>query len=173
MYFTQEDFKRIEEYLRRRTIKDTEFPTVEPINGSEYVPIIQDSKNRVIALDSLSKQLADIRSNPDFYNVSLSSNMNLSLEEAIKLVPNEMKKLGLVITFCNNGEWNIYQFHGSTLDQWNNKEYWNTIKAEGGGDSLCFAYLIVEGDMHLYMTHTELAEGTFDLDSNNHIHFVI
>lgn len=46
MFFTQEDFKKIEEYLSSRSKRDTDFRTARyPFNGDELVAIIQDGAN--------------------------------------------------------------------------------------------------------------------------------
>lgn len=48
MFFTQDDYKKIEDWLQKRAVKDTEFPLVNIIDGSELFPIIQEGENRVI-----------------------------------------------------------------------------------------------------------------------------
>ena len=47
MFFTQEDYKKIEQWLSRNAIKDTEFNnSVLPLKGNEEVTIIQDGHNK-------------------------------------------------------------------------------------------------------------------------------
>lgn len=48
MFFTQEDYNKIEEWFRRKMVKDTDFPSAVPVNGSEKLAIIQDGENRVM-----------------------------------------------------------------------------------------------------------------------------
>lgn len=52
MFFTQNDYKKIEDWLQKRAIKDTEFPFITAINGSELFPIIQNGENRTIDFNS-------------------------------------------------------------------------------------------------------------------------
>ena len=53
MFFTQEDYRKIEEYLRQNSKKDTDFPTTEEIHDEDYVPIIQDSTNKKMTVQDL------------------------------------------------------------------------------------------------------------------------
>ena len=46
MHFTQEDYRKIEAWLYQRTVKDTEFPSADPLDGTEMVPILQNNENR-------------------------------------------------------------------------------------------------------------------------------
>lgn len=128
MHFTQEDYRKIEDWLYQRTVKDTEFPSVDSLDGTEMVPILQDNKNKTIKLNSFVKQVADMKL-PDFYNVTVNSKESfLTLREAISLVPVEQRKLGLTITYHNEyGNWLIYQFKGDSLNQWDSLNYWNSI----------------------------------------------
>ena len=53
MFFTQDDYRKIEEYLRQNSKKDTDFPTTEEIHDEDYVPIIQDSTNKKMTVQDL------------------------------------------------------------------------------------------------------------------------
>lgn len=127
MFFTQEDFRKIEEWLRTRTVKDTEFPHADLLSGSENVPIIQDGKNKILTINELVKQVAMMEL-PDFFNVTnFAKRGNLFLEQAISIVPVEQRKLGLTITFhSEKGHWLIYQFKGTSLNQWSSLNYWRS-----------------------------------------------
>lgn len=127
MFFTQEDFRKIEEWLRTRTVKDTEFPHADPLRGNEDVPIIQDGKNKTLTINELVKQVAMMEL-PDFFNVTtFAKKGNLFLEQAISIVPVEQRKLGLTITFhSEKGHWLIYQFKGTSLNQWSSLNYWRS-----------------------------------------------
>lgn len=128
MYFTQEDYRKIEAWLYKRVVRDTDFPNADPLSGTEKVPLIQDGKNKTINLNDFVKRVADMKL-PDFYNVTTASRKSwLTLKEAVALVPVEQRKLGLTITFHNeNGNWLIYQFNGTSLNQWDSLNYWNNI----------------------------------------------
>lgn len=127
MFFTQEDFRKIEEWLSTRTVKDTEFPHADPLRGNEDVPIIQDGKNKTLTINELVKQVAMMEL-PDFFNVTtFAKKGNLFLEQAISIVPVEQRKLGLTITFhSEKGHWLIYQFKGTSLNQWSSLNYWRS-----------------------------------------------
>lgn len=127
MFFTQDDYRKIEEWLRTRTVKDSEFPHADPLRGNEDVPIIQDGKNKTLTIDELVKQVAMMEL-PDFFNVTtFAKKGNLFLEEAINCIPVEQRKLGLTITFHSaKGHWLIYQFKGTSLNQWCSLNYWRS-----------------------------------------------
>lgn len=131
MFFTREDYLNIENWLRNRTVKDTSFPTVDPLDGTESIPIIQDEKNKLLGLNRLTKYIID-RQLIDFYNVTERTGKTcLTLEEAIRLVPIEQRKFGLVITFYDkSGNWLIYQFKGKSLKQWDSADCWETLFQE-------------------------------------------
>lgn len=51
MYFTEQDFKKIQNWLKLHSIKDTEFPKANlPISGYEKLAIVQDGENRLLSL---------------------------------------------------------------------------------------------------------------------------
>lgn len=131
MYFTQDDYRRIEEWLRTRTVKDTQFPKADPLTGFEEVSVIQDGKNKVVDLDTFIRQLS-LMELPDFLNVTtFTKRGHLSLEEAVNSIPVEQRKLGLTITYYSeNGNWMIYQFKGTSLNQWSSLNYWSSIVEE-------------------------------------------
>lgn len=131
MYFTQDDYRRIEEWLLTRTVKDTQFPKTDPLTGFEKVPIIQDGKNKVVGLNTFIRQLS-LMELPDFLNVTtFTKRGHLSLEEAVNAIPVEQRKLGLTITYYSEkGNWMIYQFKGTSLNQWDSLNYWSSIVEE-------------------------------------------
>lgn len=127
MYFTQEDLKRIEQWLQQRTVKDSSLPTADPLEGSESLPILQDGENKTMPLNEFVKAVA-LMELPDFYNVSVKEKKFwLPIEQAIALVPVKQRKLGLYITFHNaNGNWCILQFRGESLMQWDAVNLWGS-----------------------------------------------
>lgn len=128
MHFTQEDYRKIEQWLYQRSARDSEFPTVDKLNGRERIPIVQDNKNKVIEIDDFINQISSLGLT-DLYNVTLHTKQTCTnLDKAISLVPTDQRKLGLIITFYNEcGQWVIYQFTGKALNQWNNPSLWNNI----------------------------------------------
>lgn len=125
MYFTQEDYKKIENWLHRNSVKDTEFQEALPFTGKEIVTVVQDGHNRKVNIQEFINQLYKYGVR-DFLNVTNTYRANnITLKEAISLIPAEARKEGQVITFLNtDGNWEIYQFTGK-LNQWNNTTLWN------------------------------------------------
>lgn len=131
MFFTQDDYRKIEEWLHTRTIKDTQFLNADPLTGFEKIPIIQDDKNKTMDLNKFIKELSMMEL-PDFLNVTtFTKRGHLSLEEAVSSIPVNQRKLGLTITFhSEKGNWLIYQFRGTSLNQWDSLNYWRSILEE-------------------------------------------
>lgn len=125
MYFTQEDYKKIENWLHRNSVKDSEFQEALPFTGTEFVTVVQDGHNRKVNIQEFINQLYK-HGVEDFLNVTNTYRANnITLKEAIRLIPAEARKEGQVITFLNtDGNWEIYQFTGK-LNQWNNTTLWN------------------------------------------------
>lgn len=127
MFFTQDDYKKIQEWLQRNSVKDTEFQEAADLIGNEVVTLVQNGSNKKVYLKDLVNQIFSIGVT-DFINVSsLYEKYNIILSEAIKLVPYKSRKRGQVITFLNaEGNWEIYQFTG-VKNQWNNIELWKDL----------------------------------------------
>lgn len=127
MFFTQEDYKNIEQWLQRNSVKDTEFQEALPAKGNEWMVITQDGYNRKVRLVDFIKLIQELGVQ-DFINVTDNYNArNITLEEAIKLIPYRSRKEGQVITFLNEeNNWEIYQFQG-VLNQWNITELWINV----------------------------------------------
>lgn len=125
MYFTQEDYKKIENWLHRNSVKDTEFQEALPFTGKEIVTVVQDGHNRKVNIQEFINQLYKYGVK-DFLNVTNTYRANnITLKEAIRLIPAEARKEGQVITFLNtDGNWEIYQFIGK-LNQWDIPTLWN------------------------------------------------
>ena len=139
MYFTQEDYRRIEAWLSQRAVKDTELPSADPLDGTESIPIIQDGKNKFMDLNDFVKRVAEMKL-PDFLNITeVARKPFLTLKEAVSCVPIRQRKLGLIITFCNeHGNWLIYQFSGASVNQWTSLNYWNNIIKQALEELLLF-----------------------------------
>lgn len=125
MHFTQEDYIKIENWLHRNSVKDTEFQEAFPFTGKEIVTVVQDGHNRKVNIQEFINQLYK-HGVEDFLNVTNTYRANnITLKEAIRLIPAEARKEGQVITFLNtDGNWEIYQFIGK-LNQWNSPTLWN------------------------------------------------
>lgn len=127
MHFTQEDYKKIESWLLKNSVKDSEFQKAFPVNGNETIVITQEGRNRIMTVSELSNCVLKLGVS-DFINVSDSYDAyKITLQEAIDYIPFYLRKRGVIITFYNtSGSWSIYQFTG-VENQWNNITLWNNV----------------------------------------------
>lgn len=127
MFFTQEDYRKIQDWLSRNSSKDSELLEATPLNGNEIISIVQANHNKKISIKDFVNQIFKVGS-PDFFNVTDKLEAPyITLEEAISMLPTKAKKQGQVITFLNkNGNWDVYQFIGAN-NQCNIPDKWNNI----------------------------------------------
>lgn len=126
MFFTQEDYRKIEKWLLANSVKDTEFAGASlPLKGNETVAFVQDGKNVNVLLKDLIEQIF-LLGVSDFLNVTDKyGESRISLTRAIQLIPYKSRKIGQVITFLDeDGEWKLFQFQGERVNQWNNATLW-------------------------------------------------
>ena len=48
MYFTQEDYKKIENWLSKKSVKDSDFQEALPLNGEEIITVVQSGHNKKV-----------------------------------------------------------------------------------------------------------------------------
>lgn len=96
MYFTQEDYKKIEDHLKARTIKDTQFPEAEPVDGSEDIPIIQGGKNKIVNIDEFTNQVGSHPDNEDIVGIKEGKKTILKFKDR-EYKPEEFSGMGMVI----------------------------------------------------------------------------
>ena len=125
MYFTQEDYKKIENWLSKKSVKDSDFQEALPLNGEEIITVVQSGHNKKVNIREFIDKIYKYNGS-DFTNITnIYKVENITLEEAINFIPIVNRKKGQVITFLNtDGNWEIYQFIGE-LNQWNNLNFWN------------------------------------------------
>lgn len=126
MFFTQEDYRKIEKWLLANSRKDTDFMgAATPLKGNETVVLVQNGKNVNVLLKDLIEQIF-LLGVSDFLNVTDKyGESRISLTQAIQLIPYKSRKIGQVITFLNeDGEWKLFQFQGERVNQWNNATLW-------------------------------------------------
>ena len=137
MYFTQEDFKKIEGWLKQNAVKDSEFSLASSLTGKEFFALLQDDVNRKISLETFAEFFSsylDSYAREDFFNVSkylynttgdIDSTIT-TLENAISVCPGEIQRAGQVITFISPmGSWEIWRYLGKDSSEWKNtSEYW-------------------------------------------------
>lgn len=125
MFFTEEDYRKIEKWLVSKGVMDTQFSPAAPLDGNETVAIVQNGKNVNATIDALVEKLF-LLGVADFLNVTDKYEQPaIPLIQAISLIPFRHRKIGQVITFLNkDNKWVMYQFQGSSLTQWNNPTQW-------------------------------------------------
>ena len=135
MFFTQEDYRKIEKWLLANSRKDTDFVgAATPLKGNETVVLVQDGKNVKTSVKDIVDQFF-LLGVSDFLNITDKYGESyISLTQAIQLIPFRSRKIGQVITFIDEfGNWSIYQFQGKALNQWNNTTLWIDLIAKISG----------------------------------------
>lgn len=61
MFFTEEDYRKIEKWFSHRAIRDTQFPPANPLTGEELIALIQEGENRTTPLQSFVDELNNIK----------------------------------------------------------------------------------------------------------------
>lgn len=125
MFFTQEDYRKIYDWIKVHSIKDSEFSDSTPLDGMETITVVQQGHNVKFTLQDFLEQLA-LLNIPDFVNVTERYGLKyISLLEAIEAIPYRSRKIGQVITFLDKDDnWRIYQFRGWETNQWNMLTLW-------------------------------------------------
>jgi hypothetical protein len=88
MFFTREDLKRIEDWLVRRSKKDTDFEKASPLKGGEELAIIQDGKNKRLSIRELVGQLSGESGDIDkgvLYDSVHSVGVNFGFSDEVKI----------------------------------------------------------------------------------------
>ena len=127
MYFTTEDYKKIERWLQLRTKKDSDFRVAKTLTGKENIPILQDNENKLTTINELKKGLT-INNITDFFNVTAYNNTDYpTLLDAIVAIPNTAKKIGLVVSYRKDNSWYIVQYRGNDISTWEDSTYWDDL----------------------------------------------
>lgn len=127
MFLTQEDYRKIEFWLKLNSKKDIDFDFIDSIDGTETVTIIQGNKNKRIFLKDFINEVENLFTK-DLVNISADFGLHgITLETAIQAIPLINRKKGLVVTFEDtDSNWRIYQFIGE-LPQWNLVDQWQDV----------------------------------------------
>lgn len=89
MYFTQEDYLKIQDWLQRNSVRDTEFQEANlPLRGDEIAAIIQDGKNKKLLLKELKGQSS--------IKLVLDDEETFSLEGGHEALINDSRKQALI-----------------------------------------------------------------------------
>lgn len=160
MYFTQEDYRKIEAYLKSKAARDTSFDSATtPLQGNETIVLVQGGKNVNTTISDIVSQffalgVSDFINVTDKYGISYNT-----LDEAIRVIPWRSRKVGQVITFLNEqGEWHLYQYQGESILTWNNTTLWVDLLESRIVNS------ILPDQEDLTMTEP-------DADGNSYMHF--
>lgn len=124
MFFKIEDILKIHNALLQLGVKDSELPNAEPVTYNDTLSIVQEGNNKQIGIKDFFNQIS-LWKKEDFINITDEyDKYNISLLEAINLVPTLQRKNGLVITFQDvEGNWEIYQFRGD-ITEFFEKDKW-------------------------------------------------
>lgn len=127
MYFTTEDYKKIEKWLQLRTKKDSDFRVAKTLTGKESIPILQDNENKLTTINEITKGLT-VDNITDFFNVTAYTNVDsYTLIEAAAAVPAKARKIGLVISYKKDNAWYIAQYRGKDISTWEDSTYWDDL----------------------------------------------
>lgn len=160
MFFTQEDYRKIEKWLLANSKKDTQFvEAATPLQGNETIVLVQGGKNVNTTVSDIVSQffalgVSDFINVTDKYGISYNT-----LDEAIRVIPWRSRKVGQVITFLNEqGEWHLYQYQGESVLTWDNTTLWVDLLESRIVNS------ILPDQEDLTMTEP-------DADGNSYMHF--
>ena len=129
MFFSTEDYRKIEKWLLANSKKDTDFPEgTLPLSGDEIIAIVQDGINKKLPVSSLIEQV-ELSEHHDFMNVTERLGIShITINQAIDAIPVKKRQLGQVISFLNDAdEWVIYQYQGTDLIHWGNPDNWKNL----------------------------------------------
>ena len=130
MFFTREDILKIQSELARLGVKDSQFKDAHtPLDNNDLMVLSQGGRNVKIRIQDFLEQL-HLLSSDDFINITTKFDApHLTLEEAIQILPSKVRKVGLTITFQNiSGDWEIWQFTGKSIYQFNEVSAWDNCK---------------------------------------------
>lgn len=128
MFFTHEDYIKIEKWLQARAVKDSMLPEAAELKPSDTIAILQNRENKTIPAYKLFNAI-NASYIPDLYNVSdIHRVSGISLEKAIHTIPVNKRKIGLIVTFINEtNNWVILQFKGTSVNQWSDTSLWKEL----------------------------------------------
>lgn len=147
MFFTTEDYKKIESWLKHNSKKNSELEYATlPLIGNEVIGLVQDGRNKRVNIKEFVSQLS-LLGGTDILNISSKFDVTyIELIEAVRRVPSKYRKLGQIITFLDKeGKWKIYQFIGENIGQWVHTSKWLDVLQ----DTIVNSYIPDEEDLTL------------------------
>ena len=148
MFFTKEDFKKIEEYLKLNAMRDTDFDILnQNVKGDDSIAFVHEGRNYRMSLQRFAASLGakgQYLLDGAFVNMSwedidddgvFSLTQYNSLQEAAQNTPLKYRVPGGVLAWINpQGIWQLHQFIGQSSDNWDDISLWknfNDVTASG------------------------------------------
>jgi hypothetical protein len=131
MIFTQEQINEIKQRLALFGSKDPQLPLADlPLSGEETIALVQQGENKRVPIEEFYEEFSqyiDGSERVDFFNVSryaqrvadADESVALTLNEAVVLCPEDVRRGGQVLTFINReGNWMLWQYKGVDASHW-------------------------------------------------------
>lgn len=131
MIFTQEQINEIKQRLALSGSKDPQLPLADlPLSGEETIALVQQGENKRVSIEEFYEEFSqyiDGSERVDFFNVSryaqrvadTDESVALTLNEAVVLCPEDVRRGGQVLTFINReGNWMLWQYKGTDASNW-------------------------------------------------------
>lgn len=131
MIFTQEQINEIKQRLALSGSKDPQLPLADlPLSGEETIALVQQGENKRVSIEEFYEEFSqyiDGSERVDFFNVSryaqrvagADESVALTLNEAVVLCPEDVRRGGQVLTFINReGNWMLWQYKDADASHW-------------------------------------------------------
>ena len=131
MIFTQEQINEIKQRLAISGSKDPQLPIADlPLTGEETIALVQQGENKRVPIEEFFEEFSqyiDGSERVDFFNVSryaqriagADESVALTLNEAVVLCPEDVRRGGQVLTFIDReGNWMLWQYKGVDASNW-------------------------------------------------------
>lgn len=131
MIFTQEQINEIKQRLALSGSKDPQLPIADlPLSGGETIALVQQGENKRVSIGEFYEEFSqyiDGSERVDFFNVSryaqrvagVDESVALTLNEAVVLCPEDVRRGGQVLTFINReGNWMLWQYKDVDASHW-------------------------------------------------------
>lgn len=120
----------LKQYIQDRIIKDYDLPEVTDITNTDYIVIFDENDSRKISLSNIINNTID-KNKPAIVTVIKSDGSKLTMLEAIEAIPDNRKKLGLIVTYNDvNAGWSLIQYTADNLTTFSNINNWKTISTD-------------------------------------------
>ncbi len=136
MFLTTEDYLKIESWLKKRSVRDTDFEFAKKIDGSEQIAIIQNGKNVRCKLSDVVASTADINVVNDSYinGSDITEQYKVPFLDVLNKLDDEYRKLGIVVSYQEEGgSWKLMQYNSDSISNlsWLDLNNWSDITDRG------------------------------------------